>query len=566
MRATMSTDTNKPSIKARKRAWIRAFRPFFAWLPIGGLLVAADAHLRLLEKTSVFFRVSVEGHAIQTGYTASLDSLPVSPGRRVGLGWHTLHLAVEDAEPIEQRCFIWYGRNDLGEFKLAAHKGALEIVLDPTPIDIQVTGRRFSEKVHESPAFFSALTVGEYTVAARYKWLQEKQVVRVQHGNTNRLVIQPDLGSLDVSVEPPDAQFRLASLNRTDVVLNDRVPGHVRHVPSGEYRLRVWRGDYLKESKVEIKRGQTNQVSVVFEYGQVQVVSDPVGATVYHGEQAIGQTPKVFSELKPGRYQFRLEQAGYEPAQISFEVRGAEPLTIRTNLVNIRFKTAMQKARRLASASRPDYQETLASLAEALEAQPGDPEAAEFKARVEAEFASHQARLAEAQRNAELAQRRQSGANLFKLETDKLKHAALFDAQMRTVHTNLATVCEALRRTFEKGPQHRWTVEKETAEEDARVIFQCKGNSSLQSKRFCVVMAYQISPQEVQVHAKFWDYLFSGVISLVLSGGSDDSKWIPMHPRHVSQDQVQNVEERRRQLSQGFWEILKKELRSEYAR
>jgi hypothetical protein len=250
------------SAQARRQLWKRAFRPFFLWLPIAALLLAVDAHLRLLKSTKVFFGVSVEGHPLQTNYSAHLGSLPVSPGQQVLPGWRLFRLAANDTEPVAQRRFVWYGSNYLGEVNLTAHKGALEIVADPAPNDLQITGRWFSTTLKQSPAFLPAVPVGKYTVTARYNWSQEEKTIRVRRGQTNRLAMRPDLGSLDLAVQPAEAKFRLTSLKRPDIVVNGHAPAQLCHLPSGEYHLRLWRGDYLKESTVEIRRGETNRLTV----------------------------------------------------------------------------------------------------------------------------------------------------------------------------------------------------------------------------------------------------------------------------------------------------------------
>src|SRR5207249_1043886 len=115
---------------------------------------------------------------------------------------------------------------------------------------------------------FEALPVGEYTVTARYDWLREERQVRVRHGVTSRVELRPDLGSLALAADPTDAAFRLASLKRPDLAVDGHTPAELRHLPAGDYHLRVWRGDYLKELTVAIRRGETNVVSVPFEYGQ----------------------------------------------------------------------------------------------------------------------------------------------------------------------------------------------------------------------------------------------------------------------------------------------------------
>jgi hypothetical protein len=359
--------TNEPQLpEARTVPWRRAFRPLFVWLAVSALLLAYDAHLRLLRRTRLVFAVAV---------------------------------------------------------------------------------------------------------AARYDWLREQREVHARHSVTSRVDLRPDLGSLALAADLADAALKLVSPTRPELAVEGRNPDKVRHLPARDYHLRVWPGGYLKELTVASKHGETNSVRVPFEYGQVQLVSEPAGAAAYEGDQQIGQTPKILPELKPGRFRFRMEQAGYEPVQVSFAVRGTETLTMRTNLVNIRYQVAMQQARRLAGGTSPDYRAALASVAEALDAQLSDAEATELKTRVEAQLAEELARMTGAQRQAEVAKRRQAAPALFQQVAAQLADAALFDTHSWTVRSDLATVCEALRRTFETGPEHRWTVERQTPENEGRVIF-----------------------------------------------------------------------------------------------
>jgi hypothetical protein len=551
-------DNVQSPVQARQQIRKRAFRPFFLWLPVAGLLLAVDTHLRLLKNTVVFFRVSVENHPTETGYTAHLSSLSVLSGQRVGLGWRTFRLAVGDAEPVEKRCFLWYGRNDLGEFNLTAHKGALEISADPPPNALQITNRWFSTNLQNGTASFPTVPVGDYTVTARYDWSQEEKTIRVRRGVTSRLEIRPEVGSFDLTAQPADAEFRLTSLKQQAVTLSDRAPALVQHLPGGAYHLRVWRGDYLKESTVEIKRGETNRVTVAFEYGQVQLVSDPSGATVYAGKEIIGQTPKAFSELKPGQYRFRLEKTGHESAEVSFEVRGAESLTLRTNLVNIRYKAAMQEAWRLGNASQPDYRQALTSVSEALDSKPGEAEAMELKAKLETALTAYDAQMAEERQRAELAQRKQLASDQFSQTTDRIKDATLFDTHRWTVQGKITTVNAALLRSFDKPPM-RWTMQRQTAADPT--IFHCDGKGVLFGRRSCVVLTSQVSPDEVHVHAKFWDYVLGGKINLSLQGVSDDS-FVPVHPRYYLPTQPGAAEKRRRELAETFWTTFQNELRS----
>jgi hypothetical protein len=196
---------------------------------------------------------------------------------------------------------------------------------------------------------------------------------------------------------------------------------------------------------------------------------------------------------------------------------------------------------------------------------PGDADALTLKIELEAALqkreAQQQAQLAQQQQQAEWERRRKLAPDRFKEVTDKLKDAALFDTHHWTVKGNQTAVREALLRTLAKGPQHAWTVEQETPEQEGCIVFQCKGNSSSQTKRSCLVLICQTGPDQVQVYAKFWDYLSRGLVGSLLGGGKEDSKWMPVHRDYVTSDQVRNVEERRRALAEEFGKLLRTELR-----
>lgn len=108
--------------------------------------------------------------------------------------------------------------------------------------------------------------------------LSEHHTVQVGRNETNSLLIKPNVGTLSVSSEPPGAEFSLSATGRNRINEQGNVPKLIEGLPAGNYQLRVWRGDYVKEMTPAVKKWETNRINVAFEYGEVRVVSEPDGA------------------------------------------------------------------------------------------------------------------------------------------------------------------------------------------------------------------------------------------------------------------------------------------------
>src|SRR5206468_2895090 len=128
-----------------------------------------------------------------------------------------------------------------------------------------------------------------------------------------------------------------------------------------------------------------------------------------------------------------------------------------------------------------------------------------------------------------------------------------------TVHGKLSDVRPALLRACDTA-SFRWSVEKEVSSDDEMLILQCKGKGLPMGKRLAVIVAGQVTTDEVQVYAKFWDYVLAN-LNLSLTGLSEDS-WTPVHPRFYNPpNQPGAAEQRRKQMADGFHAALEKQLR-----
>ncbi len=331
--------------RARRRSVVEAFYPLFVWALGSLLLLGWQWHERRLAGTILVFTTAVdEALSFPEQVAAELDGQPFFPGQRVGLGRSTLVLAGQDLEPFRTNFFAWYGTNDLGELHLVRSKGTLDVLCDPPPREIRVSGQFFQGKSSDARAAFAHVPGGAYEVTATFAHSWERDEVQVRRNATNRLDIAPAFGSLALASDPTGAQFTLTCLHMANLSLTGTAPAEISELPAGAYTLSLQWNDSVKDTRVPITKGETNRLNVVFPYGTVEVVTTPPGATVSSGFSALGKTPHTLL-IKPGEYQFHLALEGYRSADISALVADKQTVLVSNRLVNARYAEAMDAAR-----------------------------------------------------------------------------------------------------------------------------------------------------------------------------------------------------------------------------
>jgi len=557
--AENSFEANREPTRIR---FSRAFRPLYYWLLISVGLLAWDYHRKSAPRTTLNFQVRIEGQTISNPsvYSATVGKRRVGPGSVVPIGWRKLRVELPDASPVEKGIFIWYGENLAGEIDLEWNRGVLGLKIEPMAKSLRLVGPHHDFSLTNSSGTTSSVPVGRYQIAAVFDHVSDQDEILVRHNDTNTLQIKPNVGTIRISSEPSGAKFRLSPQGRSTVDRQGDVPAVVAGLPVGSYQLRVWRGDYIKEIPVEVRKWETNRVNVAFEYGEVKVVSEPDGATIFNGSTELGQTPRTVGELKPGPYRFRLEKAGYTPTEISVEVVGTNSITVSTNLMSVQYTEAIANARREGSGLSPDYQQALANVDLALKAKPADTEALALKSELEAALRIHQERVAEQRKRAELDARKRSAAQAFDQATSGVAQSELFDTHRWEYSSQLERVRGAALRAF-KRTSPNWVPEREIRLNPQTVLFYCKPKGLLSAGKQCMILVSQVDTDAVHVYAKFWDYILSNKVTISLFQGVTPDSLIPIHKNFFQPDQAASIEARRRDIAESFHAALQNELR-----
>jgi hypothetical protein len=441
----------------------------------------------------------------------------------------------------------------------------------PKPNETKISGQLFNTTSREAEAKFELIPVGIYTVAADFGLFKEQRSVEVRRNEESRLEIKRQVGSLDLNSKPANAKYLITKSEGDAIRLDGDTPARFDNLPAGPYMVRVWRGDYVQERRTTIGSGETNRLDVEFAYAEVRLETEPAGAQVVSGGRPLGETPLTLSELIPGPLKVNIERRGYVPLALTVNAVANWQVTIKTNLMNVNYGPAMERARRYARGPARDYQKALLSVNEALQAMPGDSEGTELKAKLESDLKESQAKLAEKQREQDLISAQQRRVTqeearqrfpetTFRKATEQVKDADFFDAHSWTAHSESAYVAAALRRMIER-PRSGWKLDDENKVNDETFLFRCTATKGVLSttRQNAVIVVGQVEKGEAQIYAKFWDYVATER-KLSLSEGLKNEGMVPVNVRFLPPQQASIVESRRKSVPEDFKNKLFNEL------
>lgn len=285
----------------------RSYKIAFAILTIvAGLAYGGRAAYQSLSKsTKISFDLTLDGKPLLAGArpVIRIDSEPIlALGRKfsgISLGRHSVSVQLENAEPFERTFWVFYGDKNLGVLPLESSKGTLSVVVNPSPAKVII--KRGNDVVQEgaAPLTTGKLPVGNYVVVAQRGEYEESRSVTVSRQQVTESKIDLELGSVDLSTDPPDAGYKLSGNGRN---WQGSLPAKVDDVSTGNYVLVVNRKGWDLSEDVSIRRGVTTPKRVVFPYGAIEVTSEPTGLLVSTNGIEIGKTPTTIREIRPGKY------------------------------------------------------------------------------------------------------------------------------------------------------------------------------------------------------------------------------------------------------------------------
>jgi hypothetical protein len=255
----------------------------------------------LTEKTALSFSFTLDGKSLAPDKVPDIkvDGQPFMSGNKIKMGRHALTVQLQDTEPLEEHCWVLFGAKNLGTLPLETSKGSLVVSVTPSPasVIVQKAGQTVSQGA--APLTLDKLPVGNYSLTIKRGEYEENRAVVIQRQQQTETKVDLNLGIIDLSVEPAGAGFDLSGNGHH---WQGNLPIRIDDVPVGDYTLLARRKGWELSSSVSVSRGQTTTNRTEFQYGSIELISDPAGLVISTNGVEIGKSPLVLREVKPGQY------------------------------------------------------------------------------------------------------------------------------------------------------------------------------------------------------------------------------------------------------------------------
>lgn len=199
--------------------------------------------------------------------------------------------------------------------------GILSIYSAPDQAEVFLNG----QKVGFTP-YTDQLIAGEYQLMlTKDLYHPYSGTFTLEEGETKELPLinlKPRFGYIEVASTPSGA----------DVYLDDKLIGKTpvarREIESGEHTLRTEFNLYHDKTEtfiIEDGDDRSFNLELAPAFGQLNITSEPEGATVYIDEQMVGTTPFVKDQWPSGTYKLRLTRELWTDETETIEVKDGQP-------------------------------------------------------------------------------------------------------------------------------------------------------------------------------------------------------------------------------------------------
>ncbi len=166
------------------------------------------------------------------------------------------------------------------------------------------------DMMKKSPATFAEIEPGRYSLRVMLAGFDpvETKVEIEKHGELPLFKLQHSTGSLQLTTQPPGAEFELRDGDQ--LVRKGVTPATLNDVPTGSYEVVARRGEWELKERAEIKRNETVVKQLAFATGGVTVNSEPAGADIFADGKPVGKTP-LHLDLATGTHAFAAKFDGW---------------------------------------------------------------------------------------------------------------------------------------------------------------------------------------------------------------------------------------------------------------
>ncbi len=277
-------------------------KPFIMLVGIGAVLLGGVTLFKSISESTVLsYSLTLDGKELPSGKVpdVKVDGQPFMKGNKINIGWHTLTVQLQDAEPLEKHYWVLFGAKNLGALPLESCKGSLVVSVTPSPATVIVQSLGQTVSQGPAPLTLDKLPVGNYSLVIKRREYEENRAVVIQRRQRTEAKVDLNLGGVVMCAEPADAEFDFSGNSHH---WQGKLPIRLDDVPVGKYSLLASRKGWDISSAVSVVQGQTTTNRTEFQYGSIGLTSDPAGLVISTNGVEVGETPLVLREVRPGRY------------------------------------------------------------------------------------------------------------------------------------------------------------------------------------------------------------------------------------------------------------------------
>jgi hypothetical protein len=518
------------SSESHRAYWRRVLRPLFWWLLLVLLMYGYRLHQRAMEQTRIQFSVTLNGQPLMLDATAQLDGQPVYSGQKISLGPHTFVITHPKAGMFSTSFFGWYGGRDFGQIRLQRTMGSLQVRANPPAQTITITGPEFSLTLHDSTGTNVAVPTDAYVVRAEFPHWAQSQNATVFDRQAASCIFSPQFGVLHLTCNRAGATYDLQSTNGQSVD-NGNLPAIVGGLPVGSYHMVASYHKFQMQKSVVVQTGVNNEMPVEFVMGAARLETVPVGADVRTADGGyLGQTPLDLPDMSPQTAQFNLSLSGYTPVSVAVEIVADQTNSCRTNLVSLRYLSAMQDARQYLTAG--NYDAVAQATGEALTVKPNDADALALQVKANGHLNAERERLARLKRPRELFD------SVCSLNPD----ASLFAEHELKTSKPAKDVEAAIVNALKAAPSGFEILDDDSPQpENYRVMARHTFSLGILggTERLCLLVVGQTKADETQIFFKVLEYQVQHTIEANSFFNIKDNKQkIPIHASRMQMNDV----------------------------
>ena len=205
--------------------------------------------------------------------------------------------------------------------------GSITVTSNPTGASVFMNGKDTNKK---TPCVLEEVPSGECNIRVQYNdYAPATRTIEVEEGKTT---------NADFVLDARFAQVTINSLLGALIKIDGKVVGtssYTGDLKEGIHDVNVSLASHetvTKQFEVVAKVAQTIEVKPIPRYGELDVVSNPVGATVTIDGESYGDTPRTIKELLEGEYTVVFSKQGYASETRHVTISKGNPATLNVQL------------------------------------------------------------------------------------------------------------------------------------------------------------------------------------------------------------------------------------------